>query len=75
MKRLKAPGNERRGEERGKTDGLKGRQIKAERNQLWGGVPEGKSQKLNNSRVKVVVLSSESSTSGEITREAQLQVI
>lgn len=65
-------GGEKKGE---KTDGLKGRQITAERNQLWGGEPEGKSFELNNSRVKVVVLSSESSTGGEITREARLHVI
>lgn len=54
---------------------VKGRQIKAQRNQLWRGRPRGKRWKLNNRTVKVVVLSSEPSTTGEIRREAQLQVI
>lgn len=58
-----------------KTDGLQGRQITAERNQWWGGEPEGKSYESNNSRVKVVVMSSESSTGGEITRESRLHII
>lgn len=54
---------------------VKGRQIKAQRNQLWRGRPRGKRWKLNNRTVKVVVLSSEPSTTGEIRREAQLQLI
>lgn len=54
---------------------VKGRQIKAQRNQLWRGRSRGKRWKLNNRTVKVVVLSSEPSTTGEIRREAQLQVI
>lgn len=54
---------------------VKGRQIKAQRNQLWRGRSRGKRWKLNNRTVKVVVLSSEPSTTGEIRREAQLQLI
>ncbi len=42
MKKEKAPGRERRSKEGGKTDGLNGRQIKAERNQLWRGKPGGR---------------------------------
>lgn len=39
----KTEGTREREEKRrkGKTDGLKGRQIKAERNQLWRGKPGG----------------------------------
>lgn len=54
---------------------VKERQIKAQRNQLWRGRSRGKRWKLNNRTVKVVVLSSEPSTTGEIRREAQLQLI